>query len=93
MDKLSLSNRAIEPQEKPSCLVRADERERKELISEYLEKYALIANRAVTPQLMALYVEALQDVPLRRIEAGLKFWLREGDKWPWPSDLREASEL
>ena len=80
-------------QDKHSLQVKTETQERKEVISEYLEKYALIANRALTPQLLALYVEALEDVPLSRIKAGLKDWLENGDKWPWPSDIRTASEL
>ena len=93
MDKQSPQKLAIEKCEQPSSLVRTEKQEKAEVISEYLEKYALIANRALTPQLLSLYVEALADLPLNRIKAGLKEWLQEGDRFPWPSELRQASEL
>ena len=80
-------------QERPSSLVKTESQEKAEVISEYLEKYALIANRALTPALLALYLEALSDLPLNRLKAGLKEWLETGDKWPWPSEIRTASEL
>lgn len=81
------------PQSNNSLQAPTPEDQRRELIAGYLEKYALIANRALTPELLALYEESLADVPVNRLRAGLKEYLREGDRWPWPSDIIEASEL
>ena len=63
------------------------------LISDYLEKYATIAGRAVTPQLIEVFVEALADMPYSRIKEGLEKYLKEGDRFPWPSDVRRMGEL
>jgi hypothetical protein len=55
--------------------------------------FAAIANRQTTPLLYSIYEKALKDVPLNRLRIGLAKWLREGDRFPWPSDIREGSEL
>ena len=92
-EKLSQSSKAIVLQGKHSLQIKTDEEQKSEVISEYLEKYALIANRTMTPELYGIYVEALRDLPLSRIKAGLKEWLESGDKFPWPANIREAGEL
>jgi len=43
--------------------------------------------------MILIYVEALKDLPLSRLRAGLKEWLEEGDHFPWPSEIKEAGEL
>ena len=63
------------------------------MIGGYLFKYAVIANRAgVDEELIAIYVEALGDLDLRRVEKGLKAYLQNGTIWPWPGTLREYIE-
>lgn len=93
MDKLSQPKQQIVVREKSSLPAVTESQQRDNILTEYLEKYACIANRALTPQLMAIYEEALRDVPLTRLKAGLEEWLKEGKQFPWPSELREASEL
>lgn len=68
------------------------EQQKADLITAYVEKFAAIAGRAVTPQMYAVYVEALEDCQTRRIEKGLKRYLQEGTNWPWPGTLREYIE-
>ena len=68
------------------------EQQKADLITAYVEKFAAIAGRAVTPQMYAVYVEALEDCQMRRIEKGLKRYLQEGTNWPWPGTLREYIE-
>lgn len=71
------------------------EKERVALLGEYLYKYAAIANRDLGEdgELIHIYAEALKDVDPRRLQAGLRKYLEEGDRFPWPSEIREASEL
>jgi hypothetical protein len=69
--------------------------ERADLITEYLEKYAAIAGKDMTPQLYSIYVTVISSQPdfdLGRIQKGLKSYLETGKRWPWPADLVEAIE-
>ena len=69
--------------------------ERTVLISEYLYKFAMISNREMPKdgELTKIFVEALDDLSLKEIERGLKAYMKEGDRFPWPSQVRELSEL
>lgn len=58
-----------------------------------MAQYALITNRVATSEIMQIYEDALADLSVERLKRGLARWLREGDRWPWPSDIREAAEL
>jgi len=79
---------------KPSSgLSLAPDKERTALVGEYLYKYAVICNRQVDEEMILIYCEALKDLPLSRLKAGLVEWLEEGDAWPWPSQIREAGSL
>lgn len=69
------------------------EQHRADLIGGWLEKFASISGKAMTPQLVAVYVEALKDVEDRRLVAGFEECLRTATSWPWPSTVRDASEL
>jgi hypothetical protein len=72
---------------------RTEDEQRAEIITGYLEKYAAIANRALTPQVYAVYIEALADLEPRRIEKGMKTYLQAGTEgWPWPGKIREFIE-
>lgn len=77
----------------PSSLVKHEPSATQILIASYFEKFATISNRALTPQVLAVYEEALADMPITRLEAGLKVWFQDGDHWPWPADIRAAGEL
>ena len=69
------------------------EQVRTDLVGEWLEKFGSIAGRAITPQVIAVYVEALADIDDRRLVAGFEECLREVTHFPWPKDIRDASEL
>ena len=90
MAKSSDSNNKIALRENSISLASKPE---EAIIAIYLEKYATIADRAITPQLIAIFAEALSDMPMSRIEQGLKRYLREGERFPWPSQIREMGEL
>jgi hypothetical protein len=84
------SGKGIEKQSSKQSLTL--EQERAALVGGYLYKYGVIANRAVDPELIAIYVEALDGLEARRIEKGLKEYLRDGTVWPWPGTLRQYIE-
>jgi hypothetical protein len=69
------------------------EQVRVDLIGSWLEKFGSISGKAITPQLIAVYVEALSDVEDRRLVAGFEECLRTATNWPWPATVRDASEL
>lgn len=73
--------------------VTSENDERKKLISEYLNKYATISGRIITPQLMEIFEESLSDLSVSRLRAGFKLYLQEGDRFPWPSQIRDLAEL
>jgi hypothetical protein len=83
-------NRQIVLQGKQQSLTEYDKKV--EVITGYLEKFGCIANRVITPQLYAIYIEALEDLPLRKIRQGMAEYLRYGRGWPWPGDLRDYCE-
>lgn len=66
--------------------------ERRQVIEDYVEKFSLIAGRALTPAVYDIYVEALDGIELRRLKKGLKQYLKKGTRWPWPGDLLELIE-
>lgn len=64
------------------------------LIGEYLYKFAAIdRNRPVDEELIAIFVDALDDMDVKALERGLKAHLREGNRFPWPAEIRELGEL
>lgn len=72
--------------------VKSEADQKREIVADYMEKFALIGNRVMTPQLHALYFEALGGFELRRIQKGLRKYLEEGTNWPWPGTLAEYIE-
>lgn len=74
-------------------LARAEHNEKQQLIANYLNDFATISARVVTPQLLKIYEDAFADMSVSRLEAGLRGWLKEGDRWPWPANIREVAEL
>ena len=77
----------LQPQELSPEQIRTD------LIGAWLEKFGSISGKAITPQLIAVYVEALADVDDRRLVAGFEECLRTATHWVWPAEIRDASEL
>ena len=69
------------------------EQQRVDLVGSWLEKFGSIAGKAITPTLIAVYVEALADVDDRRLVAGFEECLRTATHWVWPAEIRDASEL
>lgn len=69
----------------------SEEERKAEVIASYLEKFAAIDNRVVTPTLYGIYIEALSGrFSLRQIEKGLRNALEsEVTRWPWPAQLAE----
>lgn len=66
--------------------------QRTALIGEYLYKFGVISGKVVDEELVAIYVEALEGVEERRLRKGLKAYLAEGTKWPWPGDIAQQCE-
>lgn len=54
--------------------------------------YALVENRIVTTELLETYLIALEDFSARQIEKGLRKYLKQGTRWPWPGTLAEFIE-
>jgi hypothetical protein len=70
------------------------EQERTALVGTYLYKFAAIdRNRAVDEELIAIFVEGLEGLDLKALNRGFKAYLMEGTRFPWPSEIRELSEL
>lgn len=67
--------------------------ERKQCIAFHLERFAIIANRAVTPALLEAFEAGLSGMRITALRRGFEGWLRDGDRFPWPSDIRGAGEL
>ncbi len=92
MGKRLTSGSAIEKQSQPQSLTPSQQRTA--LIGEYLYKYAAIdKNRIVDPELIAIFAEALSDLDQKELERGLKKYLKEGTRFPWPSEIIELSDL
>ena len=69
------------------------EQRRLDLVWGWLNKFGAISGKAVTEQVASVYVEALSDIDDRRLVAGFEECLRTATHWPWPSEIRDASEL
>lgn len=69
------------------------EQRRVDLVGEWLEKFGAISGKPITPMLIAVYVEALKDVEDRRLVAGFEECLKTAVHFPWPAEIRDASEL
>lgn len=87
-----MSNKIVLQGKPQSLAPRTEHDDKVEAITSYLEKFACIDNRVMTQQLYSIYIEALEDLELRRIRQGLEEYLRTGNRWPWPGDLRAVIE-
>ena len=65
------------------------------LVGEYLYKFAAIANRdlGADGELINIFAEGLSDLDDKELERGLKNYLQQGNRFPWPNDIRELSDL
>lgn len=68
--------------------------ERTALIGVYLYKYAALdKNRVVDEELISIFIEGLSDLDEKELERGLKNYLKEGTRFPWPREIIELSDL
>jgi hypothetical protein len=92
MGKQLQSKTAIVKQSQPQSLTL--NQQRTALIGEYLYKYAAIdRNRVVDEELITIFVEGLSGLDEKELERGLKNYLKEGKRFPWPSEIIELSDL
>lgn len=92
MGKRLPSGSAIEKQSQPQSLTPSQQRTA--LIGEYLYKYAVLdRNRVVDEEIIAIFVEGLSGLDEKELERGLKNYLREGSRFPWPKEIIELSDL
>ena len=65
------------------------------LLEDYLHKFAMIASREMPQdgELHRIFAAALDDMDAKSLERGLKAYLREGTRFPWPAEIRELGEL
>lgn len=59
------------------------------MIERYLRMFATVESRTVTDELLEVYFIALKGYDLSRIEKGMRRYLKEGTRWPWPGSLAE----
>ena len=62
------------------------------LIRQFLVAEAEIHKRELSEQLVATYISALSDIPVREMKTVLNLTLREVKCWPTPADIREVWE-
>jgi len=92
MAKRLQSGTEIVKQSQPQSLTPSQQRTA--LIGTYLYKYAVIdRNRVVDEELIAIFVEGLSDLDDKALERGLRKYLREGNRFPWPSEIIDLSDL
>jgi hypothetical protein len=92
MGKRQQSETAIVRQSQPQSLT--PKQARTALIGEYLYKYAVLdRNRVVDEELIAIFVEGLSGLDEKELERGLKNYLREGSRFPWPKEIIDLSDL
>lgn len=69
-----------------------------EVISKQLYRLAAIfgdpwgRNTSQLQQMANEWFEALSDLPAATVERGVSEWIKSGDRWPRPSDIRKAAE-
>lgn len=92
MGKRLASGTEIVKQSQPQSLTPSQQRTA--LIGEYLYKYAAIdRNRVVDEELIGIFVEGLDGLDEKELERGLKNYLKEGKRFPWPAEIIELSDL
>lgn len=69
-----------------------------EVVSKQLYRLAAVfgdpwgKNASLLQQMANEWLEALADLPAATVERGISEWVKTGDKWPKPSDIRKAAE-
>jgi hypothetical protein len=93
MVKRLQSGKEIEKQSQPQSLTPSQQRTA--LVGEYLYKFAVIEgrNRVIDEEAISIFVEGLAGLEPKEIERGMKNYLMEGDRFPWPKEIRELSGL
>lgn len=67
-------------------------KQRKEALSLALAKACCAYSRSMTPETLAVYYEALEDVDPQNLADGMLWHLRFSKWWPTPADLRRKAE-
>ena len=92
MAKRLQSGTEIVKQSQPQSLTPSQQRTA--LIGTYLYKYAVLdRNRVVDEETIGIFVEGLSDLDEKELERGLKNYLKDGDRFPWPKNIIELSDL
>lgn len=69
-----------------------------EVISKQLYRLAAVfgdpwgKNASLLQQMANEWLEALVDLPATAVERGVSEWVKTGDKWPKPVDIRKAAD-
>ena len=69
-----------------------------EVVSKQLYRLASVfgdpwgKNASLLQQMANEWLEALADLPAATVERGISEWVKTGDRWPKPSDIRKAAE-
>lgn len=69
-----------------------------EVVSRQLYRLAAVfgdpwgRNTSQLQQMANEWLEALSDLPASTVERGVSEWVKTGDRWPKPADIRKAAE-
>lgn len=69
-----------------------------EVVSKQLYRLAAVfgdpwgKNASLLQQMANEWLEALADLPAATVERGISEWVKTGDKWPKPADIRKAAQ-
>ncbi len=69
-----------------------------EVVSKQLYRLAAVfgdpwgKDASLLRQMANEWLEALADMPAATVERGVSEWVKTGDRWPKPSDIRKAAE-
>lgn len=69
-----------------------------EVVSRQLYRLAAVfgdpwgRDTSLLQQMANEWLEALSDLPASTVERGISEWVKTGDRWPKPSDIRKAAE-
>lgn len=69
-----------------------------EVVSRQLYRLAAVfgdpwgRDKSLLQQMANEWLEALADMPAATVERGISEWIKTGDRWPKPSDIRKAAE-
>lgn len=49
-------------------------------------------DKTMLEQMANEWFEAMSDLPAATVERGISSWIKDGDKWPKPSDIRKRAQ-